>query len=258
MRLRIVWVVAVLAMVAALVPATGAVADDDPGEGDEFEGVIQSLPATPGFVGDWVVSGKTVHVSAETEIDDEDGAVAVGATVDVEGTANTDGTFSASQIEVGGDDEGDDDSFGEISFEGFIQSLPGTADFVGDWMVSGLLVHVTTSTEIDQSDGPVVVGAAVEVEGLLAPDGSVTASQIEVKDESDIEENSLTLTGIASRIPHNAQHLGTWRVSKQQVRVGSRTTIVRERRLGNGSMVRVFGTFRANGSIRASKVVVKT
>ena len=38
----------------------------------EIHGIIESLPAT-GFVGDWIVSGQTVHVTAQTEIKQEHG-----------------------------------------------------------------------------------------------------------------------------------------------------------------------------------------
>jgi hypothetical protein len=264
MRLRIISVAALVGLVAALGPVSAAVASDGPDD-DGFDGVVQTLPATPGFVGDWVVSGTTVHVSADTEIDDDHGAIVVGATVEVEGTANADGTFTASEIEVtrddddddgDDDDEGDDDAdFGRIEFEGFVQSLPA-AGFVGDWRVSGLLVHVTASTEVEQDDGPIVVGTAVEVKGTLAADGSVTASKIEVEDDGDADD-SMSLTGTVTTVPNNANHRGMWRVSRHDVKVGRSTAVVHEARLATGSKVRVIGTFRSDGSIRASRIVVK-
>jgi len=265
MRLRIIGLAAIVALLAALAPAS-AFASDDPGEdGDEFEGEIQSLPGTPDFVGDWVVSGTTVHVTSETEIDQEDGAVAVGVTVEVKGDAEADGSITADEIEVKddddddeGDDEGDDeDEFGQIEFEGFVQALPATADLVGDWTVSGLTVHVTTATEIEEEDGPIVVGSAVKVEGVLAADGSVTAKEIESEDADDVDEDSMSLTGTVTSVP-GGDHTGRWRVSTHPVRVKDGTRIVHERRLERGSTVRIFGSFRANGSMRASKIVVKS
>ena len=260
MRLKIIGLAAIVAMLAAFAPVS-AFADDDPGDDEgELEGVIQSLPGTADFVGNWVVSGITVHVTSETEID-QDGAVAVGATVEVKGTAETDGSITADEIEVKeadeGDDEGDDDGdFGQIEFEGFVQSLPATVGLIGDWTVSGLKVHVTADTEIDQQGGAIVVGTAVKVEGLLAADGSVTARQIEVEDANDVDEDSMSLTGTATVVP-DGDHTGRWRVSTHMVRVSDATRIVHERRLGRGSTVRIFGSFRANGSMRASKILVK-
>jgi hypothetical protein len=256
MRRRIIWVLAIVAMLAAFAPATAAVADDPDEDEDELHGVIESLPGTPGFVGDWIVSGTTVHVTADTEIEQEDGQVAVGATVEVKGTTAADGSITADKIEVS--EAEDDDEFGEIELEGFVQALPATPDLVGDWTVSGLTVHVTTATEIEQEDGTIVVGSAVEVEGLLESDGSVTARKIETEDAEDVDEDSMTLTGTATVVPRTDDHSGMWRVSTHAVRVRHTTAIVHERRLSRGSTVRVFGTFRANGSMLASRIVVKS
>src|SRR5262249_48388325 len=62
---------------------TAAVADGDDDDDFEFRGVIESLPNTAGFIGDWMVSGRKVHVSAATKIDHDDGQVMVGANVKV-------------------------------------------------------------------------------------------------------------------------------------------------------------------------------
>jgi len=251
MRGKIIGMVAVLGILATFAPASALASEDE----TELSGVIESLPATPDLVGDWVVSGTTVHVTVDTEMDEGGATIAVGASVKVEGTTETDGSITASSIE--GTEEAEDDDFGEMDFEGFIEALPASADFVGDWTVSGTTVHVTTETEIDQEDGAVAVGAAVEVEGLAEADGSITATQIEVRDAEDIDEDSTTLTGTARAFPRG-DHLGTWNVSHNDVRVVATTTIVRERLLSRGASVRVFGTMRADGTIRASKVVVRT
>src|SRR5262249_7502549 len=71
-------------------------------DGDfEFRGTIQSLPNTAGFIGDWVVNGRTVRVSSRTEIERKSAQVAVGAFVEVEGCLQTDGSVLAKEIEVG-------------------------------------------------------------------------------------------------------------------------------------------------------------
>src|SRR5215510_8269477 len=48
---------------------TAAVSGEDDDNDFEFRGVIEALPNTPGFIGDWKVSGRTVHVSAATKLD---------------------------------------------------------------------------------------------------------------------------------------------------------------------------------------------
>jgi hypothetical protein len=64
-----------------------------------FSGVIESLPGA-GFIGDWRVGGRTVHVTASTEIRQNDGAAVVGAQVEVRGTTQSDGSMNATRIEV--------------------------------------------------------------------------------------------------------------------------------------------------------------
>jgi len=64
-------------LLAAFGPVSTAGASDGSGEAD-FEGVIQSLPATPGFVGDWLVSGRIVHVTTATEIKLASSGIVVG------------------------------------------------------------------------------------------------------------------------------------------------------------------------------------
>lgn len=222
-------------------------------EGGQLEGVIESLPPGPGLVGDWVVSGVKVHVTASTEIDQEGGPVAVGASVDVEGTAEADGSITADQISV--QETSDDDEFGDIQFEGTIQALPASG-LVGDWTVSGIKVHVTTATELG---GSFAVGTAVQVEGLLEVDGSVTASQIEAQDQNDDDnEISATLDGVLQHLPNTPGHVGTWTVSTQTVRVMKGTRIVTHgHQLTKGTHLKVKGAWRHSGTIRATKVVVR-
>jgi hypothetical protein len=80
---------------------------DDQGEDDdeneaEFTGTVEQMSADS-----WVISGVTVLVSSETEID---GDIAVGDVVEVEGTQNPDGSITAREIEGDEDSVGDDDS----------------------------------------------------------------------------------------------------------------------------------------------------
>src|SRR5258708_11389649 len=90
---------------------------------NEFHGVIKSLPATTGFVGDWVVSSLTVHVSSITKIDTEDGMVAVGALIEIHGCERPDGSIDANEIEV----ERQSPDLACIEFDATIQTLPPTA-----------------------------------------------------------------------------------------------------------------------------------
>ena len=57
---RLVCAVTMLFLVGTFV--TWSVRADDENE-FEFTGVISSLPNTTGFIGDWIVGGRTVHVA---------------------------------------------------------------------------------------------------------------------------------------------------------------------------------------------------
>jgi Domain of unknown function (DUF5666) len=253
-RIRFVGIAVALMMVIA--PAAAAQARSGHGGSDDskFHGVIESLPSS--LIGDWLVSGTTVHVSAATEIDDEGGAIAVGASVEVEGTTGTDGSITATKVDVTEDSE--DESFGEAELHGTVQSLPATAGFTGDWVVSGITVHVTAITEIDAEHGTVAVGSFVEVKGLSEADGSITASKVELtNDQGDDEEGDGMLNGTLEH-SETGDDNGVWMVSGHRIHVTNHTKIVRNgHSLHRGADLWVIGHWRANGSMRAQRIVVK-
>lgn len=239
-------IVAFLTLMVGVVSVGAVLADDDENE-VKFRGVIESLPSTPGFIGDWRVSGRTVHVTSATRIEQEDGHVRVGATVEVEGNRRADGSIDAKEIEV---KEAEVEA--EIKFTGIIESLPSTPGFVGDWRVSGRTVHVTSATRIEAEDGPVVVGAMVEVEGTQRPDGSIDATEIEVK------ANVAEFNGVIESLPSTPGFIGDWRVGGRTVHVTAATKIDREHgAVVVGALVEVKGRMRADGSIDATKIEIK-
>ena len=215
-----------------------------------FTGVVESLPAS-GLIGDWTVSGTIIHVTSSTEIDQERGAVTVGATVDVQGTTEADWSITAAQVDV--QESADDDSYGEVSFSGVVESMPPVGT-TGDWVVSGTTVHVTTATEINSESGVIAVGSAVEVQGLSEADGSITASSIDA--QSSVQEDSISLTGT---LGHRSGMTGTWRVSHHVVYVSRATKVLRHgHTLTKGSALRVDGRVRADGSISAARINVRS
>ena len=227
--------------------------DDDDDNQVEFKGTIQSLPSTVGFIGDWVVGGKTIHVSASTKIEAEHGPVMVGAFVEIHGTPRADGSIDASKIEVESNPQGDD---GRVELQGTIQHLP-TSGLIGDWIVSGKTVHVTSSTKIDLEHGMPAVGDTVEVKGTLQPDGSITAIRIEVESEHGDEGEHTGFKGSIQSLPPSGL-MGDWMVSGRMVHVVSSTKL----KGGHGSFavgtrVKVNGLLMADGSTGATKIKVK-
>ncbi len=244
--------VAILVALAAALGAGPASAHDDEDE-VEFHGVVEALPAA-GLVGDWAVSGRTVHVTAATHIDQEHGAVALGAFVEVKGLAEADGSVTATKIEV--KEGANDDEFGEVEFHGVVEALPA-AGLVGDWTVSGRTVHVAAATRIDQEHGAVALGAFVEVKGLAEADGSITATKVEVEGPGHPDASTVSLLGSVQRLPHRPSLVGNWRVSHHTVRVRATTRVIHGGLAHRGAKVKVVGRWLRDGSIRASRVVVR-
>jgi uncharacterized protein (TIGR03437 family) len=215
----------------------------------EFRGVIEALPSTSGFIGDWTVSGRTVRVSASTEIKRKDGQIAVGAKAEVEGCLQTDGSVVAKKIEVESDDDDDD-----FEFTGAIEVLPDTMGRIGDWTVSGVVVHVTATTLIKQEGAMIAVGVRVEVEGTKRADGSVDANKIEVKSDMG-GPGMVVFMGTVESLPSTTGRIGEWSVGGRKVNVTASTTIPDN--VGVGFFVRVRGTRGQDGAINAIDIQIQ-
>ncbi|MFN3414506.1 MAG: DUF5666 domain-containing protein, partial [Thermoanaerobaculum sp.] len=79
--------------------AIGALAHNHPQREGKLVGEVEALPPD-GLVGDWRVAGVVVHVTAETEIDQEHGQVQVRSVVIIEGTFRADGSLDAKEVKV--------------------------------------------------------------------------------------------------------------------------------------------------------------
>ncbi len=91
-------VFAVLVVLVSLIPLSTASASMD--REFRFNGMVQSLPANGSLVGDWKVSGRTIHVSAATVIDQAEGPVAKGARVHIDGLKQKGGSITAVSIDT--------------------------------------------------------------------------------------------------------------------------------------------------------------
>jgi DNA-binding transcriptional regulator of glucitol operon len=240
-----------LTLCFALVSAAYASKDNE----TKFSGVIESLPNTAGFIGDWRVSGRTVHVTAATRIEQENTPVAVGATVKVEGKTRSDNTVDAEEIDVNEAAKNE----AEVKFQGTAETIPGTPGFIGDWRVGGRTIHVSASTRIQTEDGPVAVGAFVEVEGMLRTDGSMDATKIEVKSNVNGGDGHDDLKGAIESLPSTPGFVGDWKVGGRTVHVTAATVIDQEHGpVAVGALVEVKGTIRADGSIDATKIEIQS
>jgi len=240
-------------MILGFAIVSAAYAGDD--NETKFTGVVESLPNTAGSIGDWRVSGRTVHVTAAARIEQENGPAAIGATVKVEGTTRSDNSVDAREINVKVAAEVEN----EVKFVGTIESLPGTVGFTGDWRVGGRTIHVSSSSRIQTEDGPVAIGAFVEIEGMPRADGSMDASKIEVKSNVNGGDGRDELKGTIESLPGTPGFIGDWRVGGRTVHVTAATVIDQEHApVAVGASVEIKGTIRADGSIDATKIETKS
>ena len=159
------------------VKSGGAPAPVPPASALEVMGVVESLPAS-GLVGTWRVAGRTVIVGTTTVLNAEHGAFAVGVTVEAHGTADATGALAATRIErVAGNGA----PVPALLFWGTIETLPATPGFLGVWKVSGRNVNVSVSTALRVNNGPIAVGAIVEIQGWAQADGTVEAHEVETR-----------------------------------------------------------------------------
>ncbi len=274
MKRRVFSIISMVALALSLMPAALAGGKHE----TEFTGTVSGLPSS-GFIGDWTVGGRTVHVTSATRVNEEDGHITVGAVVKVEGRNRADNSVDATEVELrqagsggngGGDDHGGngggDDNSGHnggddnggnngSQFKGTIESFP--AGFVGDWQIGGRTIHVAASTRIETNDGPVAVGAFVEVEGSMRADGSMDATKIEVKSNPAGGDGRDELKGTINSLPNSAGFVGDWNVAGRTIHVSATTVIDAEHgAVAVGAFVEVHGIQQPDGSINAARIEV--
>src|SRR5207237_7616058 len=95
------------------------------------------------------------------------------------------------------------------------------------WMVDGRIVHVTSTTRIQQEEGLVAIGALVEVRGTLRGDGSVDATRIEVEQSAGSFQNTprIEIEGTVQQLPNTTGQVGDWIVNGRPSHVTSLTVL---------------------------------
>ncbi len=195
----------------------------------EFVGTVDSMDATQ-----WVVSGQTVLITAQTEIK---GNIQVGSLVKVEGWNNGDGTFTAKEIEV----YNEPDKAGYSEFTGTVESMDGD-----QWIIDGLTVIITADTKID---GNIQVGDVVKVEAFANADGTFTAKEIERYDDDDAlvqEGKEVEFTGTVESMDGDQ-----WVIDGQTVIVAGAKI---EGNIQVGDVVKVEAYVNADGTLTAKEI----
>ena len=242
-----------LQLVSALLLSAGALAQDRP---VEWQGVINTLPGTTTFVGDWTVNNRKVKVTDKTTFKQERGKIEVGAFVEIKGTAptGTDTLITATSVEV---------KFRAgvgfpVEIKGTVESLPTMPGRVGDWKISGKIVKVTTMTRLVTTtpNAQFAVGSMVEGAGLQMTDGTVTATLLVLKPETPPVQ-TFNFSGVIEKLPSTEGRIGEWMISGRKVIVNANTKIISDKAaVAVGTLVDVEGT-RSNEMILATKIETK-
>jgi uncharacterized protein (TIGR03437 family) len=226
----------------------------------EFFGTVQNYPATPAYLGDWNIGGRTVHASAATRIDIGHG-LAPGACAEVSGLLLSDASVQADRIKI--DDDAGACAAGGINvpaprFVGTVSTLPATG-LVGTWIVSGRTISVTAATEIAAATGAITSGACVSVAGVTQSDASILASEIDLESAADCagaSQNQLftKIEGPVQKAPAGLG-AGDWQIANQAVRVTAATSIDSSHgAISIGSCVEAQGTLANGGALLATSV----
>jgi len=194
---------------------------DEPAAGltFRFAGTVQSQSESL-----WTVSGISVTVDAETQIDD---GLAVGEMALVEGELLEDGTWLARTIRRVTPSEG--------AFE-----IAGVLDSLEPLMVDGLRLVTAAWTELDEGLAP---GDLVRVEGRILDDGTWLAERVERLDDGDAP--TFEFTGVLNT-------LDPWVVANLPLAVDSDTQI--DEGLVAGDLVHVEGVVLPDGTWLAREI----
>jgi hypothetical protein len=216
----------------------------------QIEGFVDALPS--GLIGDWVVNGTAIHATSAATFRIENGVPSVNAFVEVKGLLLSDGSISATEIQV----DAIPGSARQFRFSGFVDGLPD-GEVIGDWMIGGRTIQVSDTTHVHQEDGIVAVHAFVTISGLLLPNGRVEALDIQVQ-ASPTRGGRITLRGFIETLPPVGL-TGDWKVSGRIVKVTADTRIKVKKGLSVtvGAFVEVRGLLSADGSITPSKITVR-
>ena len=135
---------------------------------EEIQGLLEALEGR-----ELVVKkddGTTVRITAESTEDTAEAALLVGKPVTVQVRTEDDGDRElVILIQRGSDDH----------FSGVIQSIGAE-----EWVIGGRTFQIDENTMLDEG---LAVGVMVEVESFSLPDGSLTARQIETREDRDFQ-----------------------------------------------------------------------
>jgi predicted RecA/RadA family phage recombinase len=200
----------------------------------EFTGVVESIGADS-----WAIGGKTVAITAETEIK---GTIVVGDMVKVDAQVGTDGAFTAKEIQLVEETPPGPDDSEDVEFTGKVESIGS-----GSWVIDGKTVAITAETKIK---GTIVVGDMVKVEALVGTDGALTAKEIKLVEETPPgpdDSEDVEFTGKVESIGS-----GSWVIDGKTVAITAETKI--KGTIVVGDTVKVEALVGTDGALTAREI----
>ncbi len=169
-------------------------------------GRIDNFPAD--LIGDWNIDGISYTADSATQFEQEHGAFAVSACVEIKYQPDTN---AAIEIETEHDYKcNGGDAYSNLY--GLVDSFP--AGLVGDWVIDGITYTADANTQFEQSEGPFIIGGCVEIKYIASTN---TAHEIESSTPSDCDGSpvpaEMTFYGLISVIP--ADNIGTWVIGSE-------------------------------------------
>ena len=233
--------------------AGGAPGQPPSANAGELTGAVQALPAS-GLIGKWQVANVLVIVLASTRLDVEHGGVAIGTTVEVHGTANADGSITASDVEVkAGGSANPPVAGGELEIHGTIDALPASG-FNGTWTISGIDVVVDASTVLDAEHVAFAKGVAVEAHVQNSKSGVLVAIRVESRSGTGANVAGSRFWGTIAALPATGL-TGIWRVGGTLVDVTAATEIHNANGpVVVGAIVEVSGFAQPDGVVLAREI----
>ena len=146
--------------------ATDGNGQDDDGNGSyeghegHAYGIVGVMPA--GGIGTWTIAGIQYTADASTRMEQEHGAIVVGALVKVQYYLDASNNRLARKIESTNENGGVTDS-SHSKLYGTIEQMP-SGSFNGQWQINGVSFTADQNTQFLENNGVLAMGAYVEVE----------------------------------------------------------------------------------------------
>jgi hypothetical protein len=202
--------------------------DDSRAEGKLY-GLIEAMPAST-LQGLWLIGGKSISVTAQTELNDEGGVFTLGSLVKVEFYTTLDESNIAKEVELkySSDSSGDDRSKASLGkIYALLESRPAGSR-LGIWKIGGVDYLADSRTEFDDATDDAAanygVGDRVKVKYNVQSDGSRRAVEIEKSDDDGgVDDASHSkIVGFVESKP--AGFVGLWLIAGAEFQADLSTT----------------------------------